>query len=63
MTDERGSYATTYSRLGAAAFLCISPRTFDRIQKKHIIPFVLVGQRRRYLQSDLENYLRSNRSI
>jgi len=35
----------------------------DRIQQTNTIPYVRVGRRRRYLLSDLQNYLKSNRSI
>ena len=51
------------SRRDAAAFLGISARTFDRLQKDNAIPYVLIRKRRRYLVSDLDSYVRSNRSI
>ena len=51
------------SRKEAADYLGISPRTFDRIQEGRVIPFVLVGERRRYLLSDLGSYIKSRRSI
>ena len=63
MTDKPTSVMVTCSRTEAAAFLGISPRTFDRIQQTNAIPYVMVGERRRYLLSDLQNYLNSNRSI
>ena len=53
-----GSYEQkTCSRIEAAQYLGISPRTFDRIQKTKAIAYVMVGLRRRYLQSDLDHYL------
>ena len=55
--------AVTCSRDDAAVYLGISSRTFDRIQKDNAIPFVAIGKRKRYLLSDLESYLKSNRSI
>ena len=63
LTDTNQFNATTCSRREAAAYLGVSTRTFDRIQKTKAIAYVRVGQRRRYLQSDLDNYLKSNRSI
>ena len=53
----------TCSRKDAAQYLGVSARTFDRIQKTKAIAFVMVGQRRRYLQADLDHYLQANRSI
>ena len=63
MADERKRISATCSRLEAAVYLGISGRTFDRIQKSQTIPFVQIGQRRRYLPSDLQNYLNANRTI
>jgi excisionase family DNA binding protein len=63
MTDIKDLPAATYSRREAAAFFGISVRTLDRIQQTNTIPYVRVGRRRRYLLSDLQNYLKSNRSI
>ena len=51
------------SRQEAAAYLGISVRTFDRIQKEAAIPWVLVGRRRKFLVRDLEAYLMSSRSV
>lgn len=51
------------SKKEAADYLGVSTRTFDRIQKDRVIPFVLVGSRRRYLLSDLDSYIKSRRSI
>ena len=51
------------SRRDAAAYLGISVRTFDRIQKEKVIPWVLVGRRRKYLVRDLEAYLMEHRSV
>ena len=55
--------AAILSRKEAALYLGISVRTFDRIQEGRVIPFVLVGKRRRYLLSDLDSYIKSRRSI
>jgi excisionase family DNA binding protein len=63
MTDFARFAPTTCSRIEAAQYLGISPRTFDRIQKTKAIAYVKVGLSRRYLQSDLDNYLKANRSI
>ena len=63
MTDERDSTSITWSRLEAAGYLGVSPRTFDRIQEAQAIPYVRIGKRRRYLIQDLQNYLKSQRSI
>ena len=63
LIDEPRSVSKTCSRKEAATYLGISPRTFDRIQKTKAIAYVMVGLRRRYLQSDLDNYLKANRSI
>ena len=63
MVDRPISPVMTCSRSEAAAFLSISPRTFDRIQEARAIPYVRIGKRRRYLRQDLQNYLRSQRSI
>jgi excisionase family DNA binding protein len=63
MSNLEDLLAVTYSRLEAAAFFGISVRTFDRIQQTNAIPYVMIGRRRRYLLSDLQNYLKSNRSI
>jgi len=62
-TDQRGSGLPTCSRTEAATFLGISTRTFDRIQDAHTIPYVQIGRRRRYLYSDLGNFLKACRSI
>lgn len=51
------------SRREAAAYLGVSVRTFDRIQKVKAIPWVLVGRRRKYLLRDLEAYLMDQRSV
>jgi len=51
------------SRKEAADYLGISPRTYDRLQEGRVIPFVIVGKRRRYLLRDLEIYLMSQRSV
>ena len=51
------------SRREAAAYLGVSDRTFDRIQKEAAIPWVLVGRRRKFLVRDLEAYLMSSRSV
>ena len=51
------------SRMEAAKFLGVSPRTFDRIQKEKAIPWVLVGRRRKYLLRDLDAYLMDQRSV
>ena len=63
MTDKPTSVVMTFSRTEAAAYIGVSSRTFDRIQQSNAIPYVLIGRRRRYLLSDLQNYLNSNRSI
>jgi excisionase family DNA binding protein len=63
MSDLKELPAATYSRREAAAFFGISVRTFDRIQQSNAIPYVRIGKRCRYLLSDLQNYLNSNRSI
>ena len=63
LIDEPRSVSKTCSRKEAATYLGISSRTFDRIQKTKAIAYVMVGLRRRYLQSDLDNYLKANRSI
>jgi excisionase family DNA binding protein len=63
MADRKELPTMTYSRREAASYLGISPRTFDRIQQSNAIPYVMVGKRRRYLLSDLQNHLKSNRSI
>ena len=55
--------ASILSRLEAARFLGVSPRTFDRIQKEKAIPWVLVGRRRKYLLRDIDAYLLSQRSV
>ena len=62
-TDQRGPGSQTCSRIEAATYLGISTRSFDRIQKAHAIPYVQIGQRRRYLYSDLGNFLKACRSI
>ena len=54
---------SSISRNEAADYLGVSTRTFDRIQKDNAIPYVLIHKRRRYLVSDLDSYVRSNRSI
>ncbi len=51
------------SRRQAAAWLGVSVRTFDRMQKDAAIPFVMVGKRRKYLLRDLETFLMSRRSV
>ena len=51
------------SRREAAAYLGISVRTFDRIQKAKAIAWVRVGRRRKYLVRDLEAYLMDHRSV
>ena len=63
MVDRPISPVMTCSRSEAAAFLSISPRTFDRIQEARAIPYVVIGRRRRYLLSDLDNFLKANRHI
>ena len=63
MNEQCAVKTVTWSKTTAAEYLGVSTRTFDRIQKSQAIPYVMVGQRRRYLLSDLENYLKSNRSI
>ncbi len=55
--------AAILSRKEAASYLGISVRTLDRVQEGRVIPFVLVGKRRRYLLSDLDSYINSRRSI
>ncbi len=55
--------AAILSRKEAASYLGTSVRTFDRMQEGRVIPFVLVGKRRRYLLSDLDSYIKSRRSI
>ena len=55
--------AALLSRRQAAAWLGVSDRTFDRIQKEAAIPFVMVGKRKKYLLRDLETYLQSQRSV
>ena len=47
----------------AAAWLGVSARTLDRMQKDDAIPFVTVGKRRKYLLHDLEAFLQSRRSV
>ena len=67
--DERGRrgndphQAEILSRRQASAYLGVSDRTFDRIQKETSIPFVMVGKRRKYMLRDLETYLMSHRSV
>lgn len=51
------------SRRQAAAYLGVSVRTLDRIQKEKVIPWVRVGRRRKYLLRDLEAYLMSQRGV
>lgn len=51
------------SRRQAAAWLGVSDRTFDRMQRDALIPFVSVGKRRKYLLRDLETFLQSQRSV
>ena len=63
MDDKHTSISKTCSRKEAAAYLGISTRTFDRIQKCKAIAYVMVGMRRRYLRLDLDNFLKANRSI
>ncbi len=63
MTDASRLTSATCSRQEAAQYLGVSCRTFDRIQKAKAIAYVMVGLRRRYLQSDLDQYLQANRSI
>ena len=63
MTETNQFDATTCSRREAAAYLGVSTRTFDRIQNARAIAYVLVGRRRRYMRSDLDSYLKANRSI
>ena len=55
MTDKPEAVPMTCSRPEAAAYLGISTRTFDRIQKSRVIAYVWVGRRRRYLLSDLQS--------
>jgi excisionase family DNA binding protein len=55
--------AEILSRRQAAAYLSVSDRTFDRIQKEAAIPFVMVRKRRKYILRDLETYLMSCRSV
>ena len=55
--------AAILSRKEAASYLGISVRTLDRVQEGRVIPFVLVGKRRRYLLSDLDSYITSRLSI
>lgn len=57
------SQAEILSRREASAYLGVSDRTFDRIQKEAAIPFVIVGKRRKYMLRDLETYLLSHRSV
>ncbi len=49
------------SRRQAAAWLGVSVRTFDRMQKDAAIPYVTVGKRKKFLLRDLETYLQSQR--
>lgn len=63
MTDKPTSVVMTCSRTEAAGYLGVSARTFDRIQQSRAIPFVVIGRRRRYLLSDLDNFLKANRHI
>lgn len=63
MADPLRSAAATCSRKEAAQYLGVSTRTFDRIQKTKAIAYVMVGLRRRYMRSDLDSYLKANRSI
>jgi excisionase family DNA binding protein len=63
MADHKELPVMTYSRREAAAYLGVSARTFDRIQKARAIAYVMVGRRRRYLLADLEHFLKANRSI
>ena len=63
MVDSPISPVMTCSRSEAAGYLGISPRTFDRIQEDQAIPYVRTGKRHRYLLLDLQNYLKSQRSI
>jgi excisionase family DNA binding protein len=63
MTDANQFDAKTCSRQEAAIYLGISTRTFDRIQIDRAIAYVMVGKRRRYMRSDLDTYLKANRSI
>ena len=63
MTDSPRSALATCSRKEAAQYLGVSTRIFDRIQKTKAIAYVLIGQRQRYLQTDLDQYLKANRSI
>ena len=51
------------SRQQAAAYLDVSPRTFDRMQAEHQIPYVLVGRRKKYLQRDLDAYVYERRGV
>jgi excisionase family DNA binding protein len=55
--------AAILSRQQAAAFLGVSDRTFDRMQREEAIPYVTVGKRKKYLLRDLEAYLQSQRSV
>ncbi len=70
MTDDSNTVSSTkspspatISRRSAAEYIGTSTRTFDRIQKDHAIPHVVIGKRRRYLLSDLDSYIKSRRSI
>lgn len=54
MSDD--TLFTTYS---LAEYLKVSARTVQREVARGLLPYVLVGGRRRYRKSDVESYLRN----
>lgn len=51
------------SRKQAAKYLGISTRTFDRLQKERLVPYVRIGRRKKYLVSDLDALIAGSRMM
>ena len=46
----------------ASAYLAVSPRTVDRFRQKRLLPAVKVGNVVRFVQADLEDFLKRHRT-
>ena len=51
------------SRAQAAAHLQMSVRTFDRLKTQRLIPYVKLGERRKYLEQDLDALIYDSRIL
>ncbi len=55
--------AAPLSRIMAAEYLGVSPRTFDRIKREKNLPFIRLRRRKSYLKRDLDALLNESREI